>query len=56
LLYMAGGGILAHPMGPAAGVQALQQAWQGAVDGRSLAETAAQHPEFAAAVQKFGGK
>ncbi|MBD2722101.1 ribulose-bisphosphate carboxylase large subunit family protein [Hymenobacter armeniacus] len=56
LLYMAGGGILAHPMGPAAGVQALQQAWQGAVDGRSLAETATQHPEFAAAVQKFGGQ
>ncbi|UOQ96767.1 ribulose-bisphosphate carboxylase large subunit family protein [Hymenobacter sp. 5317J-9] len=56
LLYMAGGGILAHPMGPAAGVQALQQAWQGAVDGRSLTETAAQHPAFAAAVQKFGGK
>ncbi|MFD2720661.1 ribulose-bisphosphate carboxylase large subunit family protein [Hymenobacter monticola] len=56
LLYMAGGGILAHPMGPAAGVQALQQAWQGAVDGRSLMETAAQHPEFAAAVEKFGSK
>ncbi len=56
LLYMAGGGILAHPMGPAAGVQALQQAWQGAVDGRTLADTAAQHPEFAAAVEKFGGK
>ncbi|GAB3577602.1 ribulose-bisphosphate carboxylase large subunit family protein [Hymenobacter daeguensis] len=56
LLYMAGGGILAHPLGPAAGVQALHQAWQGAVDGRSLAETAAQHPEFAAAVEKFGEK
>ncbi|MDO7846186.1 ribulose-bisphosphate carboxylase large subunit family protein [Hymenobacter sp. M29] len=56
LLYMAGGGILAHPMGPAAGVQALQQAWQGAVDGLTFEKTAALHPEFAAAVQKFGGK
>ncbi|RYY12489.1 MAG: ribulose 1,5-bisphosphate carboxylase [Cytophagaceae bacterium] len=55
LLYMAGGGILAHPMGPAAGVLALQQAWQGAVDGLSLPEAAAQHPEFAASVAKFGG-
>lgn len=56
LLYMAGGGILAHPMGPAAGVRALQQAWQGAADGFSLPETAAQHPEFAASVAKFGGQ
>jgi ribulose-bisphosphate carboxylase large chain len=28
LLYMAGGGIMAHPLGPAAGVKALQQAWK----------------------------
>ena len=56
LLYMAGGGILAHPMGPAAGVLALQQAWQGAVDGLTLPEAAAQHPEFAASVKKFGGQ
>jgi ribulose-bisphosphate carboxylase large chain len=33
LLYMAGGGIMAHPMGAAAGVKALQQAWKAAVDG-----------------------
>ncbi|RZK56367.1 MAG: ribulose 1,5-bisphosphate carboxylase, partial [Hymenobacter sp.] len=56
LLYMAGGGILAHPLGPAAGVRALQQAWQGAVDGLSLPEAAALHPEFAASVEKFGGQ
>ncbi len=54
LLYMAGGGILAHPMGPKAGVNALQQAWTGAVDGLSVAETAQKYPEFAASVQKFG--
>ena len=56
LLYMAGGGIMAHPMGPAAGVTALQQAWKGAVDGLSLADTAKTHTEFAKSVEKFGGK
>jgi ribulose-bisphosphate carboxylase large chain len=53
LLYMAGGGILAHPMGPKAGVNALQQAWTGAVDGLSVEETAQKYPEFAASVKKF---
>jgi ribulose-bisphosphate carboxylase large chain len=53
LLYMAGGGILAHPMGPKAGVNALQQAWTGAVDGLSVAETALKYPEFAESVKKF---
>lgn len=54
LLYMAGGGILAHPMGPKAGVNALQQAWKAAVDGLSIEEAALQYPEFAASVKKFG--
>lgn len=53
LLYMAGGGILAHPMGPKAGVNALQQAWTGAVDGLSVEETAQKYPEFAASLKKF---
>jgi ribulose-bisphosphate carboxylase large chain len=56
LLYMAGGGIMAHPMGPAAGVTALQQAWKGAVDGLSLEDAAETYPEFAKSVEKFGGK
>jgi ribulose-bisphosphate carboxylase large chain len=56
LLYMAGGGIMAHPMGAAAGVKALQQAWQAAVDGLSIEEAAKQYPEFAASVKKFGTK
>ncbi|WP_324676159.1 ribulose-bisphosphate carboxylase large subunit family protein [Hymenobacter sp. GOD-10R] len=54
LLYMAGGGILAHPMGPEAGVQALQQAWEGAVNGLGIPEIAARYPEFAESVKKFG--
>lgn len=56
LLYMAGGGIMAHPMGAAAGVNALQQAWQGAVEGLTLEETAKQYPAFAESVKKFGTK
>ncbi len=56
LLYMAGGGIMAHPMGAAAGVVALQQAWKAAVDGLTLEDAAKQYKEFAAAVEKFGKK
>ena len=54
LLYMAGGGIMAHPMGAAAGVRALQQAWKGAVEGLTLEEAARTYPEFAESVKKFG--
>jgi ribulose-bisphosphate carboxylase large chain len=54
LLYMAGGGIMAHPSGAGAGVKALQQAWQGAVDGLSLEEAVQAYPEFAQSVKKFG--
>ncbi|MES2329030.1 MAG: ribulose-bisphosphate carboxylase large subunit family protein [Bacteroidota bacterium] len=56
VLYMAGGGILAHPMGAAAGVIALKQAWQAAVDGLSIDEAVTLYPEFAASVEKFGNK
>ncbi len=56
LLYMAGGGILAHPMGPAAGVTALQQAWQAAADGLGIEDAAKIYPEFAKSVEKFGTK
>ncbi|HWI93819.1 MAG TPA: ribulose-bisphosphate carboxylase large subunit family protein [Flavisolibacter sp.] len=54
LLYMAGGGIMAHPMGAAAGVTALQQAWKAAVDGLQLEDAVATYPEFAKSVEKFG--
>ena len=53
---MAGGGILAHPLGPAAGVKALHQAWQAAVDGLSVEEAARTYPEFSVSVEKFGKK
>jgi ribulose-bisphosphate carboxylase large chain len=56
LLYMAGGGIMAHPGGAASGVVALQQAWQAAVDGLTVEEAANQYPEFGKSVEKFGRK
>lgn len=54
LMYVAGGGIMAHPMGPAAGLRALQQAWEAAVQGVSLADYAATHPELHESLRKFG--
>ena len=54
LLFMAGGGILAHPGGPAAGVASIRQAWD-AVTGRvPVAEAAQQHPELKQALAFFG--
>ena len=55
LMYLAGGGIFAHAMGPAAGVTALQQAWEAATSGLDLSEAARIYPEFAASIQQFSG-
>ncbi|RZK38972.1 MAG: ribulose 1,5-bisphosphate carboxylase [Pedobacter sp.] len=56
LLYMAGGGIMAHPDGPQGGVVALKQAWKAAVDGLSVEEAANQYTEFGKSYQVFGNK
>lgn len=54
LLYLAGGGIAAHPGGSAAGVAALRQAWEAAAAGLTIDEAAAQHPELRQSIEKFG--
>jgi ribulose-bisphosphate carboxylase large chain len=54
LLYMAGGGIIAHPSGAPAGVRALQQAWEAAVDGIPLEDFAKTHIELRQQLEKFG--
>lgn len=54
LMYLCGGGIHGHPKGPAAGVRAVRQAWQAAVEGKSLQEKAHEHPELAASLAKWG--
>ena len=55
LLYLCGGGIVSHPGGAAAGVRAVRQAWQAAVQGIPLATYAKEHPELAQSIAKFGG-
>lgn len=54
LIYACGGGIMGHPMGPAAGVRSLQQAWEAATLGTPLNTYAASHPELRAALETFG--
>ncbi|MDX4072760.1 MULTISPECIES: 3-oxo-isoapionate-4-phosphate decarboxylase OiaX [Brucella] len=54
LLYLCGGGIVSHPGGPAAGVRAVQQAWEAAVADIPLEVYAKDHPELAASLAKFG--
>jgi ribulose-bisphosphate carboxylase large chain len=54
VIYIAGGGILGHPGGPSAGVRALQQAWEAAVQGIPLEAHAASHPELRQTLEKFG--
>jgi len=56
LLYMAGGGIMAHPDGPAAGVQFLRKWWEAAVEGLTAEQAAKKYPELAKSVAKFGGR
>jgi len=53
LIFAAGGGILAHPDGPAAGVAALREAWDAAIAGRPLEAAAAGRPALAAALGRF---
>ncbi len=51
LLVTAGGGILAHPDGPGAGVSALREAWEAAVTGVPLIDYARTHPALQAAME-----
>jgi len=58
---LAGGGVAAHPDGPAAGVRSLRDAWTAAIDGVPLpyaAQLAADtgDPALLHAVQKFGDR
>ena len=53
-MYLSGGGIMAHPGGSPAGVTAIRQAWEAAVEGISLEEYAEDHPELLQSLEKFG--
>lgn len=54
LLFMAGGGIMAHPGGPAAGVISIRRAWDAVTAGVSLEEAARAHVELRQALDTFG--
>ncbi|HEY2021720.1 ribulose-bisphosphate carboxylase large subunit family protein [Paraburkholderia sp.] len=56
LLFMCGGGILAHPDGPAAGVASVRQAWVAVQSGVPLASYAENAPELRHALTFFGAR
>lgn len=56
LLFMSGGGILAHPDGPAAGVLSVRQAWSAVQDGVSLERFSRGAPELRTALEFFGAR
>ena len=53
LIVTAGGGVMAHPHGVAAGVAAMQAAYDAAAQGVALAERARETPALAAALEAF---
>jgi ribulose-bisphosphate carboxylase large chain len=55
VIYVAGGGIMAHPMGPAGGLRGIQQAWEAAAKGIPLDQYAVDHEELRETLRKFGG-
>ncbi len=53
LMYLCGGGIVSHPGGAAAGVRAVRQAWEAALQGIALEDYAKTHKELAQSIAKF---
>ena len=54
LMYLAGGGLFAHPGGIASGVTALRQAWDAAMAGVPLQQAAQSQRELREAIDTFG--
>jgi ribulose-bisphosphate carboxylase large chain len=54
VMHLAGGGIIGHPQGIAAGVASMREGWEAAAAGIDLAAYATQHPALAAALRHFG--
>ncbi len=56
VMHLAGGGIIGHPQGPAAGVRSMREGWEAAVAGIALTDHARDRPALAAAIETFGGR
>lgn len=56
LMNIAGGGIMAHPSGPASGVRSMRQAWEAAINGIDCATYAGSHTELREAIAAFSNK
>ncbi|MEZ0603794.1 ribulose-bisphosphate carboxylase large subunit family protein [Paraburkholderia sp. IW21] len=53
MMHLAGGGIIGHPQGIAAGVASMREAWEAAVEGISLETYAQSRPALRAALSHF---
>jgi len=53
-MFLAGGGILAHPLGSAAGVASLKQAWEALASGETLDQYAESRSALAEALAFYG--
>ena len=53
LMHLAGGGIIGHPDGIAAGVASMRESWEATVEGISLEAYAQTHPALRAALHHF---
>ncbi|MEO6997375.1 MAG: ribulose-bisphosphate carboxylase large subunit family protein [Terracoccus sp.] len=53
LMFLAGGGLMAHPDGPVAGLESLREAWAAAIEGIPAAEYARSHPALAHALKAY---
>jgi ribulose-bisphosphate carboxylase large chain len=56
VLMLAGGGILGHPGGAAAGVTSIREGWEAAVSSTPLADYALTHSALKQAILTFGGE
>ncbi len=54
VMYVCGGGIVAHQGGVAAGVRSVIQGWEAALQGQSLEAYAQTHPELKQALEQYG--
>jgi len=54
LMYLCGGGIMAHPGGIGAGVRSVRLAWEAALEGKPVHVAAQEYEEVRQAVEKFG--